>query len=285
MPSSLAAAPGTMTASSCFPRTLLPGCIACGGASTPLPVDRPNQRIYWPQFLPDGRHFLYFERPEQPGTYVASLDSNDTKLIASGRSAAAYVSPGSVVFLDESQYSGAATLMAQPFDARRLQFTGEPSPVAERIASDSLYARGAFSASDNGTLVYARSEASVSQLTWFDRAGRQLTTLGPPAVYTQPVLSPDGQRVAVERMDREAETPDIWLIDATRSIPSRLTFAPALDIFGVWSPGGDHVVFATPRDSKPPNLFRTPSSGAGPDERLLTSMLVQHPGGAGADFR
>lgn len=163
---------------------------AAGGAATPLPVGRPNQRIYWPQFLPDGRHFLYFERPEQPGTYVASLDSNDTKLIASGRSAAAYVSPGYAVFLDESQYSGAATLMAQPFDARRLQFTGEPSPVAERIASDSLYARGAFSASDNGTLVYARSEASVSQLTWFDRAGRQLTTLGPPAVYTQPVLSP-----------------------------------------------------------------------------------------------
>ena len=88
------------------------------------------------------------------------------------------------------------TLMAQPFDVATRTLTGEPFPVVERVGSEgSRYV--SFSASAVGTLAYAGGGAFGSQLTWRDRAGKQLGTLGELAFYSSVALSPDGSRAVV----------------------------------------------------------------------------------------
>jgi hypothetical protein len=82
----------------------------------------------YPQFLPDRNHFLYLAigaRPEASGIYVASLDSNDRKLILNYASIGIYVLPDYLLFTRRR------TLMAQPFDAGRLQLTGQAILIAE----------------------------------------------------------------------------------------------------------------------------------------------------------
>jgi hypothetical protein len=91
---------------------------AAGGEPAPLTtLDQGRESSHgWPQFLPDGCHFLYLSRQEKSGNYVGSLDSKETKRILEMDFNALYAPPGYLVFARES------ALMAQPFDAGKLEF-------------------------------------------------------------------------------------------------------------------------------------------------------------------
>jgi eukaryotic-like serine/threonine-protein kinase len=106
-----------------------------------------------------------------------------------------------------------------------------------------------------------------TRLTWFDRTGRQLESVGPPGRYRNPALSPDEQRVAVARIDRETGEPDIWLIELTRGVTSRFTSHPSRDDMPIWSRDGRRIAFKTSRD-RLESLYQKASSGHGPDEPL-----------------
>jgi serine/threonine protein kinase len=253
---------------------------ADGGSAVPLLGSQANRENYWPSFLADGRHFLYFGRPERPGIYLASLDSNDVTLLAAAYVGAAQV-PGYLLLLQSGSASGAsqtATLIARPFDEDRLQLTGEGFSIADRVAYRTLWARGGFSVSNNGTLIVERDTES-SEVVWFDRRGQRLQTVaGGATTYLQrPALAPDDTIVAMDEVDSVVQTPDIHLYDLVRGVESRLTSDPAMDAGARWSPDGTQVVFASSRDDLPPNLFRAAVNGRGREERLLTSRLVQHP--------
>ena len=139
-----------------------------------------------PSFLPDGRHFLYSTIAPRPGLggpiYLGSLDSAERKVLFNANSANALYAQGYLLFLRET------TLIAQPFDARRLVLTGDAFPIAERIrTSTSTQPYGYFSASENGALVYQTgAETANSQLLWFDRTGKQIGALGDPAALQRP---------------------------------------------------------------------------------------------------
>jgi eukaryotic-like serine/threonine-protein kinase len=250
---------------------------ATGGAAAPLPGDGLNQERYWPLFLPDGRHYVYFGRPQKYGIFVGSIDSSPAKLLLSDYVGAAYAPPGYLVgLLGSSRGAPAGTLLAHPFDLTRLELVGQPVPVAERIQYDSGLARSAFSVSENGTLVYGTRGSSTTQLTWFDRRGNALDTVGGSVAYGQPALSPDEKTLAVERVDPNTQDEDIWLIDMGRNLPSRFTSNPNnISFLPVWSPNGDRIVFARARGA-PPNLYQKVSSG-GSDELLLKSNLNSQP--------
>jgi eukaryotic-like serine/threonine-protein kinase len=158
------------------------------------------------------------------------------------------------------------TLMAQPFDARRLELSGEAVPVAEQVGSVLDY--GFFSASDNGVLVYRSGAGRDYQLTWFDQQGRVLGTVAEPGRYNSLALSPDGRRVAVSRTNPE-NTPnwDVWLLDLGRNTSTRLTYGQVRATFPVWSADGSSVIFDSIRGGQV-NLYLTLASGGG-DERLL----------------
>src|SRR4029077_6885985 len=111
-----------------------------------------------------------------------------------------------------------------------------------------------FSASANGTLAYVSGRAgSPGRLTWFDRGGRSAASIDPAdgSEWLNPALSPEGDRLAVNRMDPVSGNWDVWILDLARNVSTRLTVNPAQDTDPVWSPDGTRVVFASTRDGHP----------------------------------
>jgi eukaryotic-like serine/threonine-protein kinase len=251
---------------------------AAGGEVTAATtLDKAHENSHrWPQFLPDGRHFLYFSRQqEKSGIYVGSLDSKDTKRILDTDYNAMYTSLGYLLFVRE------AALMAQPFDAEKLAFTGNAFPVAEQVGLNAASRVSHFSVSESGVLVYeSGGDIANSQLAWYDRTGKQVTAIGPPANDYSISLAPDEKRMAVERLEKGSG--DIWLIDLTRNTPTRFTFDPAWDLEPVWSPDGNTIVFASVRNG-PPNLYTKPASGSSNEELLLKTEHAKIPTDWSAD--
>ena len=224
-----------------------------------------------PQFLPDGRHFLfiaYSNRPEIRGIYVGSLDSEETKRLLSTESHVAYTSLGYMLFIRDS------TLMAQPFDADRLQLIGEPFPVADQVTNLVHGLKGSFAVSETGVLAYFRG-GDIRQLTWFNRAGEELGPVGVPDAYSYPSLSPDEKTIAVTK-NSQGGASDIWLIDLGRGNPSRFTFDPERDFLPIWSPDGRRIVFTSSRNGSW-DLYQKAVSGTAQEELLLKTNDSKFP--------
>src|SRR5215813_7870943 len=106
------------------------------------------------------------------------------------------------------------TLMAQPFDARKLELSGEPFPVAEQVLQQG--SGFAFTASENGEVAYRMGTVGAAELVWLDRNGKRLGTDGEPADYSNPAIAPDEKKLAISRADLQTKTRDIWLFDLVR---------------------------------------------------------------------
>jgi eukaryotic-like serine/threonine-protein kinase len=221
------------------------------GGGTPiavLGVDKAQHEVSidWPVFLADGQRFIFLATsnpPAESALYLASLNSPvRTRLInvlSSVQFAAGHL-----------LYQRDGMLMAQRFDSSTERLIGEPTPIVESVAYNQANGRGAFSASD-GVLAYREAENYVGrQLAWLMPPGERLRRLGEPAAFSGPPrLSPDGRRVAIARSDSGAKA-DLWLIDADRGIPSRMTFDTATDEEPVWTPDSRRVVFRSNRKGK-----------------------------------
>ena len=218
---------------------------AAGGVATPI-EEKPEFRVagahFWPYFLPDGRHFLYFVRSASDdisGVYVRSIESGAParRLFASDTNAV-YAS-GSLLFTREG------TLLRQGFDAARLTLTDQqPTAVVEPIARSVEYGLAAFSASANGVLVFRSGSDATTQFAWFDRQGQQLATVGPPGNYRAPALSPDENRLVYTDVDGR----DLWLLDMARGTTSKFTSTPATEAAPVWSPDGTKIFYRSTQD-------------------------------------
>ena len=134
--------------------------------------------------------------------------------------------------------------MAQPFDAAKLELQGSPVAIADPVSG------GAFSASDDGTLVFRPGGGSQNDLVWIGRDGNRLRTIGAPAHYQQVVLSPSGRRAAVQRMDTDTGNADLWVVDLDTAIASRLTLDPAMDGDPAWSPDERSLAFTSYRTGR-----------------------------------
>ena len=248
---------------------------AAGGSAvavTKLDESKLQATHRWPWFLPDGRHFLYRSgttssttQKENNGIYLGSLDSNEQKLILAVDTMPAYAS-GYLLFVRDT------TLMAQQFDLKTFQLTGDALPVTERVQVDFVLSRGVFSVSENGVLV-SQSGGTVladRELLWYERDGKNPKSLGAPALYAQIDISPNEDRLAAGIFDLTAGSPDVWIYDISRDVPLRLTFDPDFDASPIWSPDGSRVVWRSNRKGRY-DLYQKVSSGAGNDEILLES--------------
>ena len=252
------------------------------GATRPLTFDGLSEDAdnRFPTFLPDGRHLLFLSGndPTQSSIYLASIDGGPARKLMTAESQAVYTEPvtgrGHLLFIHDGN------LMAQPFRLDTLQVHGEPVIVAANVP---LYSaeflgtgRGQFAASRDGVVVYlSQPNLVMPRLTWFDRQGKELGTVGEPALYFGPRISPDGSRVAVSRLDPRTRFGDIYVIDEAGS-SQRLTFDPANEIQPVWMPSGDAVIFGSHRNGKS-QLYRKRADGTGGEELLYESVYSLAP--------
>ena len=247
-----------------------------GGTPVPLTVldaSRHDMEHELPSFLPDGRHFIYFINstvPEESGIYIGSLDDapehqSKNRLLAN-RFGATYVASdggaGHLLFLR------GGVVMAQAFDATKLELLGEPAPVAERVGS--AYETGHFAVTPNVMVYRGEDPATEFQLTWFDAQGKLAEKVGDPGGITDPSLSPDASRVAIIKYVKNMFSADAWLLDLKRGSSMRFTFGPGSTLFPIWSPDGSEIVFSSNRDGTY-NLYRKPVDGAKAEQLLLRS--------------
>ncbi len=242
---------------------------AVGGKAaqvTTLDETRREGTHRWPQFLPDGRTFIFFSRiaPGNEGNAVmaGSLDGGKVREILRADSNAVYAS-GHLLFM-----RGTA-LLAQPFDPRDLTLEEEAFPVVDQVQFDGAFSRAVFSASENGVLVYQTGEAEAgSQLTWFDRRGAQVGVLGDRAAYMDFSISPDLERVAVTVTDPRVGPPDLWIYEIARGLRTRFTFEPLADTRPLWSPDGSSIAFSSNRKGNH-DLYVKPYAGSADEEVLF----------------
>jgi Tol biopolymer transport system component len=236
---------------------------------TPVAVTKPDVSQFqvshrWPVFLPDGRHFLYLAcnfsgRLDKNTILVGALDSDEKRSIVTASTNAYYVDPGYLLYWRDN------ALVAQRFDLHSYSLTGEPRIVSDAVQYFPQTNLAVFAATGK-TLVAQTSAgkgASKSQLTWFDRHGKQVGTVGPPDLVANPKLSPDGKRVAVDQTDTDGRHVNIWIHELNSDATARLGFGPWLEQVTVWSPDGKQVLYTS-------------------NEKLFFSLYLKNADGSGS---
>ena len=205
-----------------------------GGPVTPVTtVNRSTGELVQklPQFLPDGRHFIFFVRnatEEQTGSYVGSLDTpKRTRILTQSNSPAIYSAPGYLLYVQND------ILMAQRFDAARLEASGKPMELARNVSAPGDADGKMISASAN--LLTFRSGAKMQQLAWFARGGQRVGSIPVPNVLRSPMFSPDQKQLVA--MDGG---PRMWTVDLERNAATRLE---GEGTYPLWSPEGNRIAF------------------------------------------
>ena len=241
---------------------------AAGGAMMPVTIVDTSLHENThrnPSFLPDGLHFLYsvIGNSEQSGVYVGSVDGKTKRRLLHVLTSAIYVQPGYLLFVDGD------TLLGQAFDADRLELQGQPFFVAEHVGRSTSFMSG-VSASLTGTIAYARPIAQNGRLTWFDRRGNPIGTLGTTeGGYMDFRLSPDETRLATSLADPKTNVVDIWITDLARGSSSRIVSGGAVTAAAVWSPDGTRLAFRSNRTGVI-DLYERSAAGGGIDRPLLS---------------
>jgi Tol biopolymer transport system component len=238
---------------------------ASGGE--PIQVSWPDSSRHslahrFPWFLPDGEHFVFASEPPGPegfDIYAGSLGSRVVRKIMTAGSAPVYAEPGYLVFRRQGK------IMAQRFDARRLELEGDPVALSEAPPITDMDAEPVASPSADGRLVFLSGRAPDTQVGWFDRSGALRGTLALPAGrWGRPVLSPDDRFAAVQNGD------DLWRVDLARSVAVRLTSNGGQNVDPVWSPDGSRIAF-TRRQLGRDEILIMNSDGSGQAQVLPTT--------------
>jgi len=244
---------------------------AAGGSITPattLDDSRGEQTHGFPHFLPDGQHFVLLARSSHAGQSairVGSIDSPHSQVLLESETSAAYAPKlpgrsGALLFVSGE------TLMAQGFDTQRHKVHGPPSVFVPQLR----YRRwkGAqFSVANEGMVIYQSGAAEHHQLTWFDREGNAVETVGPRNDYMTFQLSPDERYLAIYRDDDPATPwPKVWIMDLRRDgTMARLndTESPGAEFCPVWSADGCELLFSCGTETRM-RLFRRGPHGGQP---------------------
>jgi eukaryotic-like serine/threonine-protein kinase len=198
----------------------------------------------WPQFLPDGNHFLFYSGSfgtgdtSKQGTYFSSLAAQEKKLVVLTEANAAYAN-GRLYYRDER-----ASLVGVLFSPGNGKVSGEPLVISDHVSYEPSVAYSTFSAGGDGTVVYLGAGAGVlSALVWYDRSGKELGRIGAPAVMANPSIAPDGNRVVVDIADFKTSNVDVWIEDLSHNAGSRFTFDPTEEATAIWSRDGRTIAY------------------------------------------
>ena len=247
-----------------------------GGTVTPATVvDEASGEIghRFPKFLPDGRSFMFALVPPRNASmryqiFVASLDSQQRKVLLESPSVPVYAHPGYLLFARGNN------LVAQQFDRRTNALSGEAQSLGDAVSSlQAQFSAGpAVSASSAGTFIYLGGPIVNTRVVSFDRSGKPLPDIElPEGHYNELVISPDGTRLAAVRKNSTLES-DVWLAELSRAGASRFTFGNALHYGPTWSNDGARIAFASDVTG-PWNILIRAANGASPAEAFYESAI------------
>lgn len=233
----------------------------------------------WPQFLPDGKHFVFYQQTdlaETSGVYAGSLEQAEYRRLFTSQTNAVYsaVSPdspksGYLLYINER------SLMAQQFNAGRLETAEDPVVLAGDIGAVRSLALAPISVSTAGVLVYQSVGQSTRQMVWMDRAGRQIATAGEPGAWGPPRISPDGRRAVVAKTGADGLTAHLWLLD-TNGDAQQISDGPMHEGSPVWSPDGSRIAYFG-KQGESYDIFARAAQAGAKGELLLKSSDKKFP--------
>jgi Tol biopolymer transport system component len=233
----------------------------------------------WPQFLPGGRDVI-FTTLNSGGSYetadidVYSETSGKSKTILHNGYYARYLPSGHIVYIHDG------ALLAVPFDVKRMEITGQPAPVIERVETTSSTGGAQFSVSDSGTLLYVAGAIENPNVTigWMNTSGEFSAVGAAAGIYRDLGVSPDGKRFAMTRTNGNRD--DLWVYDSGRDTFTRLTVIADGEVVTnpLWTPDGKRIAYALQQKGRVPNIWWVRSDGSGEGQRLAESDVPESPG-------
>ena len=253
-----------------------------GTAETVTTVAAPESGHFWPHFLPDGKHYVYTAwstETDKRAIVAGTLGSSDHSRIVPVGSSAQYAQ-GYLLFRRD------ATLMAQPFDAARIQASGEPVQITGDVGGNLSNGRGYFNVAQTGSLLYFQGanatgdtgRAAVQpnwQFGWHNRSGQLVRTAGDSGPHGDADVSPDEKLVAVTRQEPNAPGSDIWVMDTQRGVSTKLTLDPSDDLNPIWDHEGKRIAFTSFRKGNA-DVYVKNANGVGPETALLESSSDEY---------
>jgi len=243
---------------------------AKGGQAQTVISLQPNEVAHVSEMLPGGDSVLFTvakavsaERWSKAQIVVQSLKSGDRKVLVEGGNAARYLPTGHLT------YAVGKTLMAVPFDVKRLLTTGSAVALVDGVMSAGNSGASQFSISSNGALLYVPASDSKAEntLAIVDRDGRARPLPLPPADYGDPRVSPNGRQIAFHTNEEKTEQQNVWVYDLDGKTSARqLTFA-GKNAYPIWSPDSQRILFQSDREGDL-GLFVQRADGTGAAERV-----------------
>ena len=246
---------------------------ANGGDPVPvthLDAKRGERGHRYPQFLPDGKHFLYVAigQKGEVVTWAASLDGGAPVEIQRGGTMARYAPPGYLLSLDETQQTEEHRLLARRFDAGSLRSTGDPMLVVDHVTTNNFGFSNVTTSAD-GNLVVQHAAPQHAKLEWWDNTGHAIGTAVDDLPGFGASISPDRQKMVYGSFDPQ----DLFVRDMATGVSTRLTFEKRPTIFPVWSPDSRRLAFPRLLGNEGWEIFVKATDGSGPD-----SLLFRGPG-------
>jgi Tol biopolymer transport system component len=252
---------------------------------TKLDASRNEKSHRFPTFLPGGKKILFLAqtaeggaRNDQSGIEVLDLASGKRTRLVATNSSPLYSAGGQILYWRDS------TLLAQQFDADRLELEGEPVPIASPV-SFTQNEQALASVSNEGTLVFREgTRGSLSRLVWLDRKGIGMAVIRDQELLQGFALSHDGNRLLFASNAIGQGSTDLWVQDLVRGAASRLTFEEGSELYPVWS-RDDHFIYYSNDRRNDGVIFRRRADGTGAAEEVGTTPEGIWPGAVASDGR
>ena len=250
---------------------------ASGGTPVPVTVLGPKDLSHrQPRFLPGGKRFLFAALGQSGWIGWADLGDNSVpgnKLIDGGHAdyapSATSDADGHLLFAQKH------ALWARRLDVKTMQFNGEPFQIAAAVQTAMGRNSASVSAAHN-LILYRPMPEVTSEASWFDRAGRRISTVSESKNANFVAISPAGDKAAMITTPLDGNGA-LWIHDLSRNVATPLDKISGMARpIGAWSPDGRFVATSA-ETANGYSVFIRDVDGARPSSPVFSAPL--HLGG------